>query len=426
MDDRFFHRKMTADFIKELKNDIYEEICAIPNSDFLSYEKEELANYYFEKYKPDYITLYDLDNPNIDMDQKTTNEERCDFFSYNRNSTYIAEVDYVYWYITFRYTGDISFFHLYPNTRMESLSVREYENICVNNKDSNGIGTIKVTLKIELKNATKIEDIEKYIQNKFNEEIKIFKHNIENVNKDLKNHERNIRESINQMIEHRTKKIEETNTIFQKFKIPVKESGKTSFQQSIVINKKVVQLPTPNKHNQGINYYVDNKDISKINQLIYDFCSTMERTPKTYFNNDEEDIRNSILAALNTQYSNANGETFSNNGKTDIFIGQYGKPAYIAECKIWKGEKTFSDSIIQLLGYTTYKESTGTLIFFNKNVKGFKKLLDNIPNMIKNNERYVSIENIKNNVFEFTIKKNEEENLKIKLMIFNFYTEKDA
>lgn len=71
---------------------------------------------------------------------------------------------------------------------------------------------------------------------------------------------------------------------------------------------------------------------------------------------------------LNTQYSNATGETFSNKGKTDIYIGHYNKAAYIAECK-WKGEQVLLEAIEQLLGYTTWKDCAGTLLFFNKQNK---------------------------------------------------------
>lgn len=49
--------------------------------------------------------------------------------------------------------------------------------------------------------------------------------------------------------------------------------------------------------------------------------STYERTPSSYVKMQEEDLRNTLLAALNGTYlGGAVGEAFRNNGKTDICI----------------------------------------------------------------------------------------------------------
>lgn len=157
------------------------------------------------------------------------------------------------------------------------------------------------------------------------------------------------------------------------------------------MKKKDIVLPAPQKQEES--YHIETKDISKINSLIYSFCSTLERTSKTYENNGKEDIRNMFLAMLNTQYSNATGETFSNKGKTDIYIGHYNKAAYIAECK-WKGEQVLLEAIEQLLGYTTWKDCAGTLLFFNKQNKNFKSILEKVPENLKKYSKFTRIVNI--------------------------------
>lgn len=37
----------------------------------------------------------------------------------------------------------------------------------------------------------------------------------------------------------------------------------------------------------------------------------------------------------------AQGETFNKSGKTDILISEESRSAFIAECKIWRGQKKF-------------------------------------------------------------------------------------
>lgn len=47
--------------------------------------------------------------------------------------------------------------------------------------------------------------------------------------------------------------------------------------------------------------------------------TTMEKTARTYFANTEEELRDHLLATLNTHYESATGETFRKIGKL-IFI----------------------------------------------------------------------------------------------------------
>ena len=68
--------------------------------------------------------------------------------------------------------------------------------------------------------------------------------------------------------------------------------------------------------------------------------TAMEKTAKTYFRNNEEELRDHLLATLNTHYDNTTGETFRKIGKTDILIEFENKAAFIGECKIWYGKET--------------------------------------------------------------------------------------
>jgi hypothetical protein len=89
-------------------------------------------------------------------------------------------------------------------------------------------------------------------------------------------------------------------------------------------------------------------------QHILDVCESMtlvmEQSPTAFEHMDEEAIRTHYLVALNAQFEGAaTGETFNYQGKTDILIRVNGKNIFIAECKFWRGEKAFVETVDQLL-----------------------------------------------------------------------------
>ena len=70
---------------------------------------------------------------------------------------------------------------------------------------------------------------------------------------------------------------------------------------------------------------------------------------------------------INGHYEgSATGETFNASGKTDILIRAENKNVFIAECKFWKGPKSFDDAITQLLGYLSWRDTKTALLVFNK------------------------------------------------------------
>ena len=105
-----------------------------------------------------------------------------------------------------------------------------------------------------------------------------------------------------------------------------------------------------------------------------------ERTPATYGKHDEEGLRDILWGNLSTHFArDVNGEAFSRAGKTDIRIDDDGRAAFIAECKIWRGSKELLAALDQLLGYLRWRDCKTALIVFNRDVAGFKNILDRVP-----------------------------------------------
>jgi len=109
-------------------------------------------------------------------------------------------------------------------------------------------------------------------------------------------------------------------------------------------------------------------DYEKIISIIFNAGKDMERRLKTYAKKKEEELRDHLLTALNGQFKGkATAETFSSEGKTDIYLPIDGEKAFIAECKIWRGEKYLRKAIEQLLRQAIRSDTQTALIVFNHN-----------------------------------------------------------
>jgi hypothetical protein len=86
----------------------------------------------------------------------------------------------------------------------------------------------------------------------------------------------------------------------------------------------------------------------------------------------------STSVRLNGQYEGkATGETFNGEGKTDVLIRHEGGNIFIAECKFWRGEKAFLETIDQVLSYLSWRDTKAALSISNKN-RDFSSVLAKI------------------------------------------------
>lgn len=137
-------------------------------------------------------------------------------------------------------------------------------------------------------------------------------------------------------------------------------------------------------------YSISNADYENINNIIMMSGTTMEKTARTYYRNNEEELRDHLLATLNTHYDNATGETFRKIGKTDIHIEFENKAAFIGECKIWHGEKLFADAVQQVMNYSTWKDIKVSVVIFNKENQSFQGIVSKIDSWVKENTKSFS------------------------------------
>ena len=113
---------------------------------------------------------------------------------------------------------------------------------------------------------------------------------------------------------------------------------------------------------------IEEAEYQNILRIIENMSFVMERNPNVFSTAPEETIRDHYLVQLNGQYEgSATGETFNGHGSTDILVRSGNANLFIAECKIWHGQKQFTEAIDQLLGYVTWRDTKTAIIVFNRN-----------------------------------------------------------
>lgn len=173
---------------------------------------------------------------------------------------------------------------------------------------------------------------------------------------------------------------------------------------------------------------ISEKSYDQITSAISRFGKNMEKTPLSYQTFGEEDFRNLFLQYLNSisNSTTTTGETFNNKGKTDILIQNTdGENLFIAECKLWKGESELEGAINQLLErYVTWRDSKLAIIIFNKEMKNFSNLIIKAISTLKSHSKFKRKEQGNDEaiqIFIFKHPQDENKEVKITLLVFNFY-----
>ena len=184
----------------------------------------------------------------------------------------------------------------------------------------------------------------------------------------------------------------------------------------------------PNVETNLISGDLSDEVYGKIIFAISKFGKNMEKTPLTYRTSGEENFRNSFLSHLNSISTSTviTGETYNSNGKTDILIqNTSGENLFIAEYKLWNGESLLKDAINQLLErYVTWRDTQLAIIIFNKKNKDFTELIAKAHSVFKSHPKYKRMEqggDDTNRVFIFKHPKDDNKEVKLALLLFNFF-----
>lgn len=216
------------------------------------------------------------------------------------------------------------------------------------------------------------EAMPEYVQKQFDLDFENYKKMIGFVNAEVNSYNNSLNASALQLLEERKQRADSFSAISNALQIPLVASKNAPNTKPIQL-KRIVRPPSvkPATPPAKIEPYISDSDYENINNIISMCGTTMEKTARTYYANTEEELRDHLLATLNTHYDAATGETFRKIGKTDIHIEFDNKAAFIGECKIWHGIKQFQSAVQQVINYSTWRDLKVSVIIFNKVINRF-------------------------------------------------------
>ncbi len=194
-----------------------------------------------------------------------------------------------------------------------------------------------------------------------------------------------------------------------------------TFAVPIVPKKLIVKPPAP-EASYSPHPTLDQATYWNILSIIHETGIAMERHPSTYTNKQEEDLRDFLLMTLCTHYPNTTGETFNKKGKTDILVRYDGTNVFVGECKFWKGIKAFHDTIDQILGYLTWRDSKAAIVCFVSN-KELNPVLEQLATGTAQHPCFVRTEEKKTESwirFEFRLRSDPTRNVHLAVLCFHF------
>jgi hypothetical protein len=166
---------------------------------------------------------------------------------------------------------------------------------------------------------------------------------------------------------------------------------------------------------------LSSEDYEHILKVIQNMAQVMELSPSAFSAMNEEALRSHFLVQLNGHYEGgATGETFNYEGKTDILVKVQGKNVFIAECKYWGGPKKLTDTLDQLLSYSSWRDTKVAIIIFNKK-KNFSSVLEAIHPAVEAHPNFKrSIGRLSETNFRYTFAHRDDRNRELTLTVMAF------
>lgn len=376
----FFCGADTRNYFASSYNNLKNEVEQMSDAEIVSCDFQEWSTYLADKYAITPVTLFET---NIGRTLTETKVKKSNPFRGHPYEPDYFEVDGVR--VTFKipFDGNPDLFELQPSSRI--LTRFATEHFLEPHGEECGSFTLDFEYtKQELQD--KGETMADSVQKQFDHEFSNYKTMVGYVNAEVSSFNNGLATSALRLLEERKKKADSFSAISAALQIPLTTSKNAPNTKPIPL-KRIVRQPSvkPTIPPAPTEPYISDGDYENINNIISMCGTTMEKTARTYYANTEEELRDHLLAALNTHYEAATGETFRKIGKTDIHIEFENKAAFIGECKIWHGERMFQDAIQQVINYSTWRDLKVSVIIFNKENKSFQPILSKIKSWADTN-----------------------------------------
>ncbi|WP_376871352.1 hypothetical protein [Albirhodobacter sp. R86504] len=337
-----------------------QDIATKNGDQLLNTSTEDLAKYYSEEFAID-VPMLDMDNVTVGQREAKidVSHDRFRYFSDNSGPHYITgtAVD-----VEVTFSGDEGVFNVQPTTHTMNPP-RAYI--------SNGVlhfsiqGTDLTAQKVQGEIGSRLDSIEQYLG--------WLRQTATPFNASLLDQARS-------QIEARKKKLLADRNLVAGlgFKMRERPEAAKTYAAPNVRRKISPRPPSASSAPYKPEPVLEDAEYNHILGVLENMVKVMEQSPGAFSKMDEESLRTHFLVQLNGHYEGgATGETFNFEGKTDILVKVNGRNIFVGECKFWKGEKSYLETIDQLLRYTSWRDTKASILVFNRN-KDFSAVLEKI------------------------------------------------
>lgn len=263
------------------------------------------------------------------------------------------------------------------------------------------------------------------IKQQANEIINNLKIQLDSLNKEIDEYNTNLPKKIEQIFSSRKKRLLDKNKMLASLDVPIKKKEYLPKTYSIPISptqKIVIKKPKVTEIGFEPEPTLDQSIYHDVLKTIFAVGQVFERLPSTYSDKNEEQLRDNLLLYLEPRYEySATGETFNKKGKTDILIRCEKSNVFIAECKFWRGQRYYLNSISQLLKYLTWRDSKAAVVLFVDR-KNFSAVLKTIKDVTPYHKNYLGFVNKEEETwfnYRFHIINNPNREVKLAILAFH-------
>jgi len=403
---QIFAERRLSEVLEAQRQALVREIQAEPASRLLNVNESDYVKYLADKYRIDPVS-FDFDSLQISYGEKLIPLEQHPFnsgarFSHFKKDAYPRQV------ITYHlpFTGDSGLLNCQPSSYL-----------------TGGMAEVSVSngeVRFDIVNWRDDGEALKQEQTASIERIRTLS---DNVAKDVAHFNDHLEEQARQTVSGRKSILLKQANLVSALGVPLrKASGVPQTFAVPVAPKKLAVKPTSSAKSFAPQPTLDQATYQDILSIIHDTGLAMERHPSTYATKQEEDLRDFLLMALCTHYPNTTGETFNKKGKTDILVRYEGANAFVGECKFWNGLKAFHETIDQILGYLTWRDSKAAVLCFVGN-KELRPVLEQISTGTPQHPCFVRLESKRSESwtqFEFRLKSDPTRNVHLAVLCFHF------
>jgi len=383
------------------------KVDSFKNEEIMANDLDILASNLYEEFRIEPVEIMDEEFSKRHIGQAKI-KKRIDPFLQDFYGKEYTEVDGIVMIFYFPFTGEEDLFKCHAST----YSLSGYPDISISR------GFISLRYEYSL-NEMQSESAKDNALKKLERDIKDIRDGISYANKDVESYNASLQKQALHFLEEKKKKVESFFSVANMFEVPVKKSAYA--ETHVPLQRKIV--PIAHEYKKEDVYSISDANYADILATIKHMGSTYERTPGSYAAMKEEDLRNTLLAALNGTYlGGAVGEAFRNNGKTDICIEERNRAAFVAECKMWTGQKSIADALKQLDSYLTWRDCKTALIYFVRR-KDFLAILQTAKETLRAIPEMRQVQVMDKNEFKCCMvsTQNPGQQIQVRVMLFNLY-----